>query len=56
MSKTNFEQSLAKQLADVIKEQPPERDLWPGIELALSNETLETSLVVTGNKMYLVAA
>jgi hypothetical protein len=56
MSKTNFEQALAEQLADVNKEQPPERDLWPGIELALSNETLETSRVVTGNKMYLVAA
>jgi hypothetical protein len=56
MSKTNFEQALAEQLADVNKEQPPERDLWPGIELAVSNETLETSRVVTGNKMYLVAA
>jgi hypothetical protein len=56
MSKTNFEQALAEQLADVNKEQPPERDLWPGIELALSNETLETSRVVTGSKMYLVAA
>ena len=34
MSKTNFEQMLATQLADVDKEQLPERDLWPGIELA----------------------
>jgi hypothetical protein len=56
MSKTHFEQALAEQLADVNKEQPPERDLWPGIELALSSEALDSSHVVAGKKMYLVAA
>ncbi|MFT6992349.1 MAG: hypothetical protein ACJASL_004349 [Paraglaciecola sp.] len=56
MSKTHFEQALAEQLADVNKEQPPERDLWPGIELALSSEALDSSHVVVGKKMYLVAA
>jgi hypothetical protein len=44
------------QLADVNKEQPPDRDLWPGIELALSTEAAEPSRVVMGRKMYLVAA
>jgi hypothetical protein len=56
MSKTNFEQMLATQLADVDKEQLPERDLWPGIELALSSEALELPRVALRKKMYLVAA
>lgn len=56
MSKTHFEQAIAEQLADVNKEQTPDRDLWPGIELALSGETLDLSHVVAGKKMYLVAA
>jgi hypothetical protein len=38
MNKTNFEQALADQLANLNKEQQPKRDLWPGIELALSSE------------------
>lgn len=56
MSKTNFEQVVANQLAEVNKDKQPDRDLWPGIELALSNETSEPSPAVIGNKMYLVAA
>lgn len=56
MSKTNFEQALADQLTNLKKEQQPERDLWPGIELALSSEVLEPSPRVAGKKMYLVAA
>lgn len=56
MSKTNFEQTLAAQLADVKKEQQPDRDLWPGIELALSSETSDLPPVVVAKKMYLVAA
>jgi hypothetical protein len=56
MSKTNFEQVLVDQLADLNKEQQPDRDLWPGIELALSSETSNSSPVVTGKKRYLVAA
>ena len=56
MSKTNFEQTLAKQLADVNKQQQPDRNLWPGIELALSSEATELPSSVVGKKMYLVAA
>jgi hypothetical protein len=56
MSKTNFEQTLAEQLANVDKELQPDRDLWPGIELALSSEIADSPPVVAGNKMYLVAA
>lgn len=56
MSKTNFKQTLADQLADVNKELQPERDLWPGIELALSSEVANPSPVAVGKKMYLVAA
>lgn len=56
MSKTNFEQTLAKQLADLNKQQQPDRNLWPGIELALSSEATELPSSVVGKKMYLVAA
>jgi len=56
MSKPNFEQALAEQLADVNKEQQPDRDLWPGIELALSSETPNLSPPVARTKMYLIAA
>ena len=56
MSKTNFEEALASQLADVNKDLQPDRDLWPGIELALSSEASDLSPAIKGNKMYLVAA
>jgi hypothetical protein len=56
MSKTNFEHALAEQLNNVNKEQQPDRDLWPGIELALSSEAESLQPVVEGRKMYLVAA
>lgn len=56
MNKANLEQVLTDQLADLNKEQQPDRDLWPGIELALSREASNPSRVVVGNKMYLVAA
>ena len=56
MSKTNFEQMLATQLADVDKEQLPERDLWPGIELALASGASDQSRAVVAKKMYLIAA
>jgi hypothetical protein len=56
MSKTNFEQALGEQLAEANKDQQPDRDLWPGIELALSSETVDSSRVVVRKKMYLVAA
>jgi hypothetical protein len=56
MNKTNLEQGLADQLANLNKKQQSDRDLWPGIELALSRDTSEPSGVVVSNKMYLVAA
>ena len=56
MSKTNFEDTLVSQLADVNKDQQPERDLWPGIELALSCESSKPSNAVVEKRMYLVAA
>ncbi|WP_299079902.1 hypothetical protein [uncultured Paraglaciecola sp.] len=56
MNKSNFEEVLAEQLTKVDKEQQPERDLWPGIELALSSDTQDTSPSVVGGKMYLIAA
>ena len=55
MSKTNFEYVLLSRLTDVNKSQQPDRDLWPGIELALSCEASELSGVV-GKKIYLIAA
>jgi hypothetical protein len=54
--KTNFEQALADQLTDLNKGHQPERDLWPGIELALSSESADPATVVVAKKMYLVAA
>ena len=56
MSKTNFEQALTDQLADLNKEQQPDRGLWPGIELALSSETSSSPRTVVPKRMYLVAA
>ena len=56
MSKTIFEQSLTEQLAEVNKEPQPDRDLWAGIELALSSDMSDSSHAVVGKKMYLVAA
>jgi aromatic ring-cleaving dioxygenase len=56
MNKTNFEQALADQLADVNKGKQPERDLWLGIELALSSEASEPPRVTLGKRMYFVAA
>jgi hypothetical protein len=56
MNKTNFEEALADQLANLNKEQHPDRDLWPGIELALSSEASEPSGIALGKNRYLVAA
>lgn len=56
MSKANFEQALAEQVADLNKDKQPDRDLWPGIELALSSESSKPPVVMVGRKIYLVAA
>lgn len=55
MSKSTFERSMAEQLANLHKERQPDRDLWPGIELALTSEIDGRSPAV-GKKMYLLAA
>jgi hypothetical protein len=58
--KKTFEQNLAKQLAELNKEKPPERDLWAGIELALATDKTmirsQTIPSMAGKKLYLVAA
>ena len=56
MHKTNFEQALVNQLAEIDNNQQPDRDLWPGIELALSSEAVESPRAMVGNKMHLIAA
>jgi hypothetical protein len=56
VNKTNFEVSIVSQLAEVNKAQLPDRDLWPGIELALSCEPSKPSNAVVEKRMYLVAA
>jgi hypothetical protein len=56
MNKTNFEIALVSQLAELNKVQQPDRDLWPGIELALLCEYSEPLMVVSGKKMYAIAA
>lgn len=56
MNSNDFEQELANQLVDINRNKQPSRDLWPGIELALSSEVLDSSGSLVGKKMYLVAA
>jgi hypothetical protein len=56
MNKTNFKIELVSQLAELNKVQQPDRDLWPGIELALLCEPSEPLMVVSGKKMYAIAA
>jgi hypothetical protein len=58
MNKGNFEQALQQQLADMQKDKQPDRDLWAGIELAVTQEDINTPSTqsVQGAKWYLVAA
>jgi hypothetical protein len=58
MSKGNFEQVLQQQLADMQKDKQPDRDLWAGIELAVTQEDVDSpsAQTVQGAKWYLVAA
>lgn len=39
MKNTEFENALAGQIAQLPKERQPQRDLWPGIEHALTRQT-----------------
>ncbi len=41
MSKHHFDQQIDEQLAQLPNEVQPERDLWPGIEMALAKSTQE---------------
>lgn len=58
MNKGSFEQDLKQQVADMRKDKQPDRDLWAGIELALSQDESNTQdLVSKGDtKWYWVAA
>ncbi|MBO1254379.1 hypothetical protein J3L16_01625 [Alteromonas sp. 5E99-2] len=59
MTNSSFEQKLEKQLTEIKEEKQPEKDLWQGIELALTHdprlqETNTNSLV--GKKLHLLVA
>lgn len=58
MNKGNFEQELKQQLADIHKDKQPDRDLWAGIELAISQDDANKQGMqsVGGSKWYLLAA
>ena len=38
MNKADFDQTLRQHVDELDKTKLPQRDLWPGIELALANE------------------
>jgi hypothetical protein len=66
MNKANFDQDLSNQLESLNKDKQPERDLWQGIELALTqdeagqteskNKNKNKNKNMDGNKLYLLAA
>jgi hypothetical protein len=57
MNSPNFEQDLAEQLATVNKHKQPDRDLWAGIELAISkDDAMLQEPKPKGAKLYLLAA
>ncbi|WP_133471400.1 hypothetical protein [Paraglaciecola marina] len=59
MSKARIEASLNEKIAELKKDKQPERDLWPGIELAISKEDfsgLQHSRVERRKKYLAVAA
>lgn len=43
MNKQAFEKSLQQQVADLPRELQPEKDLWPGIDIALTTQTQQQS-------------
>ncbi|MEO9946616.1 hypothetical protein [Paraglaciecola sp.] len=49
MNNANFDKSLGEQINALKKEKQPERDLWTGIELAISKETHESDLFKTNS-------
>jgi len=61
MRKQPFEAELQQQLAEFDTDKQPERDLWPGIELALASQEAAKQFNtrwprVTGSKLYAIAA
>lgn len=63
MSNHPFEQQLKDQLTELDKDKQPDRDLWQGIDLALSQEAASHDAnmqhshnVAGGKKLYLLAA
>ncbi|MGO4891128.1 hypothetical protein [Flavobacterium sp. W21_SRS_FM6] len=55
-SNLDFELKLAEKLRCVAKESLPERDLWPGIELALVDQAVIKEPANRFNKVSLIAA
>lgn len=59
MTNSSFEHKLEKQLTEIKKEKQPEKDLWQGIELALTHDLglQETNTTgVGGRKLHLLVA
>ena len=61
MNNQKFDADLQQHLSALAKEKQPERDLWPGIELALAsdlatNQHNDKTSSVSGNKIYLLVA
>jgi hypothetical protein len=61
MNSQKFDADLQQHLSVLAYEKQPERDLWQGIELALTNDPAANrqnnqSVKATGNKLYLLAA
>ncbi|MGS2719098.1 hypothetical protein [Paraglaciecola aestuariivivens] len=58
MNKPNFEEDLANHINQLSPEKQPQRDLWAGIELAISQESeaQANTLLTSAKKYYLVAA
>lgn len=56
MNNAHFEQDLTKHLHALVKDKMPERDLWPGIELALVEPQAQQLNHKQGPKLRLLAA
>jgi hypothetical protein len=61
MNSREFDADLQQHLSVLTREKQPERDLWQGIELALTNDTVANQLEdqpgnVGGKKLHLLAA
>ncbi len=50
MNDFDFDASLRDKIGALQKDKQPERDLWPGIELALANEAAPNQQTLAGDK------